>query len=234
MPNPQIEKLLIVQERDMALQRIELELKRVPLEREKLESAIAAEEALIQEASHALKAKEVERHELDLSAKAKEAEILRYKNQQLQVKKNEEYRALTQQIEQCEAEISRLEEVEIGLMLEIDQATVSCREETARLRERITRHQSELARLAELETNLQDSEGDAQDALTAARRGAEPHFLEHYDRVRNLVKRPPYVVEIIEHKCGGCHLRVSNEVSKSATDASEPVFCDQCGRMVYA
>lgn len=218
----------------MVLQRIEQELLRVPQERARLEQAIVDEEARIQEAAQALKRKEVERNELDHSVKAKEAEITRYKNQQLIVKKNEEYKALTLQIEQCEADIARLEEAEINLMLEIDEVGAAFQLEKAALEARIASHRSEIARLAELEQNLKNAIDAARDALAQARSAAEGDFLEHYDRVRKLVKRAPFVVEIEEHKCGGCHLRVSNEISRSAMDAGSPHFCDQCGRMVYA
>ena len=102
MSDPQIEKLLIVQDRDIALQKIEQELTRIPQERTALEGLITAEEANIEAAGHALKEKEVERNELDTEVKAKEEAIARFKNQQLEVKKNDEYRALTHQIEQSE------------------------------------------------------------------------------------------------------------------------------------
>ncbi|HAY99328.1 MAG TPA: hypothetical protein DCY38_00850, partial [Opitutae bacterium] len=74
----------------------------------------------------------------------------------------------------------------------------------------------------------------ARAAVEAAREPVDPSFLGHYDRVKQLCKRPPYVAAIEAHKCCGCHLRVSNEVSSGALGAGEPTFCDQCARMVYA
>ena len=110
MPDPQIEKLLIVQDRDVVLQKIEQELTRIPKERSALEEHITAEKANIQAASYALKEKEVERNELDTEIKVKEEAIVRFRTQQLEVKKNDEYRALTHQIEQTE----QIREVERG------------------------------------------------------------------------------------------------------------------------
>lgn len=234
MADPQIEKLLILQDRDTALQRIEQELTRVPRERAKLEALIEEEQANIEAASQSLKEKEVERNELDHAVKAKEAEIARFKNQQLEVKKNDEYRALTQQIEQSEAEVGRLEESEIELMLEIDQAKEDFAAEKKTIEERIEAQRTEINQLAEREQNLKDSIDAAKTALAQSREGIGANYIEHYDRVKKLVKRPPYVVPIEAHKCGGCHLRVSNEVSRGAMDSGEPHFCDQCARMVYA
>jgi predicted nucleic acid-binding Zn-ribbon protein len=234
MSDPQIEKLLIVQDRDIALQKIEQELARIPQERSAIDSQIKAEEANIEAASHALKSKEVERHELDSEVKGKEAAIARFRTQQLEVKKNEEYRALTHQIEQSEQEIGALEEREIGLMLEIDETRAAFETEKAKIEARIVEQKAQILRLGEREENLKNSIDEAKAALASAREAVEENYLNHYDRVRKLSKRPPYVAPIEAHKCGGCHLRVSNEVSSSALVAGEPHFCDQCARMVYA
>lgn len=234
MADPQIEKLLIVQDRDIALQKVEQELARIPQERVKIEALIESEKQNIEAASQSLKAKEVLRHELDTEVQARESDIARFKNQQLEVKKNDEYRALTQQIEQAEAEISTLEEREIELMLEIDSTRESFESEKATIEKRITDQHAQIELLGEREQHLKASIQSAETALAEARVGVETNYIEHYDRVKKLAKRAPYVVPIQNHKCGGCHLRVSNEVARGAMDAGEPHFCDQCARMVYA
>jgi len=234
MPDPQIEKLLIVQDRDVALQNIEQELARIPRERTRIEALIETEKENIEAAGQALKEKEVQRNELDHQVKGKESAIARFKNQQLEVKKNDEYRALTQQIEQAEKEIAELEESELELMLEIDSTREAYEGEKATIEARIKDQHEEIKQLGERERNLKASIEAAKEALAQSREGIEENYIEHYDRVKKLAKRPPYVVPIQAHKCGGCHLRVSNEVSRGAMDAGEPHFCDQCARMVYA
>ncbi|MGB0264624.1 MAG: hypothetical protein ACPGCT_07440, partial [Opitutales bacterium] len=117
MPDPQIQKLLIVQDRDVELLKIEQELKRIPIERQNLEAKVIAERENIEVAQKTLREKEVRRSELDADVKAQEAAVNRFRTQQLEVKKNDEYRALTQQIDQAEEAISDLEEAEIALML---------------------------------------------------------------------------------------------------------------------
>jgi predicted nucleic acid-binding Zn-ribbon protein len=234
MPDPQIEKLLIVQDRDVAVQKIEQELARIPQERGALEGHITAEEANIEAASHALKEKEVERSELDTEIKSKEEAIARFRTQQLEVKKNDEYRALTHQIEQTEQEISDLEERGIELLLEIDETSETFQEEKATIDARIVEEKNQISLLSEREVNLKASIDEAKAAVETARSVVDENYLSHYDRVKKLSKRPPYVVRIEAHKCGGCHLRVSNEVNGSALVAGEPHFCDQCARMVYA
>ena len=234
MSDPQIEKLLIVQDRDTSLQKIVQELERIPLERAAIEKLIHEEGANIEAAGHALKEKEVQRHELDVEVKSKEAALARFRTQQLEIKKNDDYRAMTHQIEQTEAEIGELEEREIELMLEIDTARESFEAERIKIEARITIQREEIEKLSEREQNLKTKVGAAQRAVDDSRADVDESFLGHYDRVKKLTKRPPYVTTIEAHKCGGCHLRVSNEVSKMASVAGEPHFCDQCARIVYA
>ncbi|MEC9227213.1 MAG: hypothetical protein VYA21_00190, partial [Verrucomicrobiota bacterium] len=86
----------------------------------------------------------------------------------------------------------------------------------------------------EREENLLASIDEAKALLKDARSVVEERYVSHYDRVKKLSKRPPYVAKVEAHKCGSCHLRVSNEVNSSAPVAGEPHFCDQCACMVYA
>ncbi|MEZ7842949.1 MAG: hypothetical protein QMB33_02555 [Opitutales bacterium] len=234
MADPQIEKLLIVQHRDVSLLKIEQDLARIPIERGMVESEIASEEANIEAARQALISKELQRKEIDVDVQAKEGALLRFRTQQVEVKKNDEYQALTHQIEQTEADISTLEEREIELMLDIDTAKQEFEAEKAVILVRIEAQRQEIALLTEREGNLNASVAAARAEVAESRVGVDVDYLEQYDRVKKMVKRAPYLAPIEAHKCGGCHLRVSNEISRGAQNAGEPHFCDQCARMVYA
>lgn len=233
MADPQIEKLLIIQDRDARLQKTEQELARLPRERAALDAKIAAETENIEAARSALKAKELARKELDSEVKTQEAAIQKFRTLQLEVKKNDEYRALTQQIEQAEASIATLEEKEIHLLLEIDTEQEAFDTAKAEIDTRIEIQKRSITQLQERENSLKATLDEARASLDEARAGADPDYLKHYDRVRKLSKRPPYVARVENHTCSGCHLRVSNEVAQAVRELGEPHFCDQCGRLIY-
>ncbi len=234
MADPQIEKLLILQDRDVTLQKIRKEQARVPHERSAIEAKIAEETANIENAKATLKAKELERKETDLEVQAKNSALERFRNQQLLVKKNDEYRALTHQIEQTTSEISQLEEREIEIMLEIDSVSEAFEQDKGAIEQRIESSRKQIELLAQKVENLNESESKAVEEAKQAEGGIDSNYIEHYFRVKKLVKRAPYVSAIREHKCSGCHLRVSNEVSRGAMNGGELHFCDQCARIVYA
>ena len=59
---------------------------------------------------------EADRKKIDLDVQTKQAAIARYKSQQQQTRKNEEFAALNHEIEHAEKEISTLEDSELELM----------------------------------------------------------------------------------------------------------------------
>jgi len=120
MINQQIEKLLILQDRDQVARRLLEQLESIPKGIQTLESEIDAETTGLEDSKSKLQHLEVQRNDLDLEVNAGQDQISKYKNQQLLVKKNEEYQALTHEIEVAEKKISEWEEEEIGLMLDID------------------------------------------------------------------------------------------------------------------
>ena len=233
MIHPQIEKLLIVQTRDLALQKVQQEIERIPNDRARIETLIDEEKASIESAKSDLNAKEVERNDLDSQIKAKESDIAKFKTQQLEVKKNDEYRALTHQIEQAQSDISQLEEQEIEIMYSIDEAKISFEQAKAEIDQRIVQQTNQLteleARLKQLKENIQSAEADYLESRETVDQGA----LEIYYRTKQQTKRPPYISAIEVQNCAGCHLRVSNDVLGLAIAAEEIIACDQCARIVY-
>lgn len=233
MIHPQIEKLLIVQEKDTSLQKLQSELDRIPQQREKIQRLIAEERDAIETARTDLNEKEIARKDLDAQVQDRESDVARFKNQQLEVKKNEEYRALTSQIELAETDIATLEEAEIALMYSIDEAREQFETAKAKIDERIVEQEKAIALLEERLAELNGMIESAKQAYLESRAELEDSFLTDYDRVKSQVKRMPYIVSIEGQNCAGCHLRVSNEVYSQASNGAGIVICDQCSRIVY-
>ena len=111
-----IEKLLILQDRDRKIRRVQQELGHIGPERETLRAKAAATQTQLDAAKIRVKQIETERKRLELDVEAKKPQIERYANQQLQTRKNEEYRALAHEIELCKEAIVKIEDQEIVLM----------------------------------------------------------------------------------------------------------------------
>ena len=90
-----------------------------------------------------------------------------------------------------------------------------------------------LEELKERDTLLQQEIGELEQEIKASGEELDPTFLREYERVKKVVRRPPYVVPVEDQKCSGCNLRVSNDIVSSILVEEKLTVCDQCGRVVY-
>ena len=227
-----LEKLLVLQERDRKRILFEQQLQSNPRERATIEGKIAGEKAAIEAAKAEWHGLESKKKQLELEIGTAEDKIGKYKTQQSQVRKNDEYQALTHEIETAQAIIGKLEEQEIGIMFSIDEAKKRFAAAEAELKQNISGHEAKIRALKEREAQLQSDVKAAQDTVAAARQEVPLPQLKIYDRIA-IKPGHPVCVPVTAARCGGCHLKVSANVEMEARKLEEVTTCDQCGRIVY-
>lgn len=232
MPADCTTSLLILQDRDMNLQRIERELADLPIERGATREKIEALEAQIAAGKQRVREIEVHGKALETEMGEVEAQVLKYKSQQLLVKKNEEYKALTHEIETAQGKVSNLEEREIELLYELDDARKTQVREAADFNKKIEAEKRFLERLDEKEVNLKGSIDAAREALAAVEMDLDKQSMSTYRRVSRGLKFPIIVAQR-EAKCQGCHMKVSAAVEIEVKKGNEITTCDNCGRILY-
>lgn len=232
MLTPTLEKLLVLQDRDQQRRSLEGQLQAVPDEIAAVEHKIATERTAFENARGELKELEVRRKALENEIAATGDTLARYKSQQLQVRKNDEYQALGLEIERAQAQIDSLEEEELKVMFASDEAKKRLAAAEEELKRNIAGHEARIRELRERETHLQSELRAAQEAVATARGPLDETTLRLYDR---LAAKPglPAVVPIHEGKCGGCHLRISFNIDSEIRKLDKLVTCDQCCRIVY-
>ena len=227
-----IEKLLILQDRDRKIRRVKGELAHIDPERQTLKAKLSGAQTALENAKTQVRQLESNRKDLELEVEAKKQQISRYANQQLETRKNEEYRALSHEIEGCKAAIFKIEDQEIELMeqgetaqREVIRATHATNEARKLMEEQVAqldaREKSLQKELAELEANRQE--------LAAA---VDDTARDRYDRlVRN--KGENVVVGVQHGVCGGCHMKLQPQLLVQCQAEKELVTCSNCGRILY-
>ena len=225
-------KLRELQERDQHRLALEAQLAAAPRDIAAVEARIAAEKQAIETAKTEWHGLEAKKKTLEVEIKAAEEKIAKYKHQQLEVRKNDEYRALTHEIETMEGVVAGHEEEELKIMYAIDEAKQRFAEAERVLKANISGHEAKIAALRTHETELRGEHALALAAVAAARAPVPEPLARHYDR---LAKKPglPVCVPVQGGRCGGCHMKVSSNVEFEARKAENIVTCDQCGRIVY-
>lgn len=227
-----IEKLLILQDRDRRLRRIEGELAHIEPERNDLKSKGADTQSRLDAAKLRVRQIETERKRLELDVEAKKQLIERYANQQLQTRKNEEYRALAHEIEMCKTDITKIEDQEIELMEQAEQVQKEVGRLTREAADTLKLMEEQLARLGEREQSLRQELaqlGSDREELAVA---VESGVRSRYER---LVKsKGENVVVGVQHGvCGGCHMKLPAQVLVTCQQEQEIVTCTNCGRILY-
>lgn len=233
MPSPLIEQLLALQECDTRLGRLRQSLARLPLEIAGYEEKIAAERAELEKEQADFKALEVRRKDIDMQLKSSEEQIAKYKTQQLSVKKNEEYQALEHEIATATTEVGTLEDHELEVLMEIDEAREALAVRETSTAEAVRDLEAHIARLREKEAECHAEIDAAEADYNTAKEATDKKALGVYEVVKSGRKKPPYVAAVEGHTCEGCHLRVSEEVVTAARSDDQVVQCSSCGRVVY-
>lgn len=228
-----LQNLLVLQERDLRCDTIQRQLDAIPADVAKEERAIAQLQADVEGKIREGLEMEARRKEIEGEVAQLEANIVRYKTQQLQVKKNEEYAALEKEIRNLHDHISELEDKELQLLEDADRH----QQELAVLKTEAADQQHTLeAHIQRLQSSLASYQGELQEAkaeLAESEAVQEPNVLQQYRYVKTQLKRPPIVVQLDQGRCMGCHLKVSGEVESEARRGHALVRCDSCGRILY-
>jgi predicted nucleic acid-binding Zn-ribbon protein len=228
-----MQQLLIYQDRDMRREDIERKLEAMPGE-------IERERVQIRELHSSVEAALAELRELDVQrlrhegaiADAEEA-VRKYRNQQLQVKKNEEYAALEHEIAAMQEKISCIEDEALQLLETIERKTATTAELQARVDDEVGMLERQIERLEQATAGNRSQHAKAQEAVSDCAAKLDAAVLAQYQYVRSQVKRPPVVVAIEEGRCQGCRLKVSSQTDSAARKGHELTRCENCGRIVY-
>ncbi|HLP78343.1 MAG TPA: C4-type zinc ribbon domain-containing protein [Candidatus Paceibacterota bacterium] len=227
-----IEKLLILQDRDKKISRVRTELDHIGPERQALKSKSSGAQIALDNAKLRVKELESRRKDLDLEVQAKKQQIEKYANQQLQTRKNEEYRALATEIEHCKEAIFQIENQEIELMEKGEAAQKEVVTATKVAADAKKLMDDQVAQLGAREENLKKElaalEANRQELAAAVDDGVRAR----YDRL--LKSKGDNVVVGVQHGvCGGCHMRLPTQIIVSCQGQQEIVTCTNCGRILY-
>lgn len=227
-----IEKLLVLQDRDRKLLKTKDELARIEPERKELQSRASSSQARLEAARLRVKQIESDRKKLELDVEAKKQQIEKYSLQQFQTKKNEEYRALANEIETCQKEIIHIEDKEIDLMEqgEAAQKDVNAAQQAAAEAKKLV--DGKLADLDAREKNLRAELGQLESNRAELAAAVDESTRSRYERLLKS-KGSSVVVGIHHHSCGGCHMKLSRGTVVACQAEQDLVTCSNCGRILY-
>jgi hypothetical protein len=228
----ELEQLLILQDREQRIRQIRTEIETVPLRRQSLESQLAASKASLEALKQRARQAEMDRKTLELDVGTRTQTISRLKTQQYQTRKNDEFQAISHEIERYQNEIGKIEDEELELMVLADNIKADLADEekkAAEAKDSIARQTADLDEKSKaLDSQLK--------ALTTERSELagkiDEDLLGRFERL--FKSKGDAAVVAIEHGvCTGCHMKVTTATASQVRAGKEMVSCENCGRILY-
>jgi predicted nucleic acid-binding Zn-ribbon protein len=228
-----IQKLLVLQDRNRKILRVSQELAHIGPERDNLHTRASSTQTQLEAAKLRVKQIEAERKRLDLEIEAKKTQIEKYANQQLQTRKNEEYKALAHEIEMAKEAIFKIEDAEIVLMEQTEAGQKDVARATIEAAAAKKLVDDQIGLLNAREENLKKELAELQAGRTALAAAVDESALSRYDRL--FKSKGENAVVGVEHSvCGGCHMKLPPQTIASCRgEGAELVTCPNCGRILY-
>jgi uncharacterized protein len=230
--HPELEQLLVLQDRQQKIKQIQTEIETVPLQRKSLEAQLATSAAGVEALKQKARQVEMGRKKLELDVGTRTETISRLKTQQYQTRKNDEFQAIGHEIERYENEIRKIEDEELELMVEADKvkADLAAEEKNATtVKELISR---QMVNLEEKSKTLQSRLEELRKDRAELAHNINEDVLGRFERLFNS-KGDAAVVAVEHGVCTGCHMKVTTATAARVKAGKEIVSCENCGRILY-
>jgi uncharacterized protein len=229
---PDLKNLLDLQVADREITRLKDEIAALPRRVAAIEEQLAGTKAVLEKAKAAVKADDAAKRKYESTIQDLRQKISKYRDQMLEVKTNEQYKALQHELNFAEKDISTNEDKILELMInaeardkEVKAAEADLKAETAEIEKEKTE-----ARQKTAEDEQLLAEWNAK--RDSYRSGIGPDLLRHYDRVVKL--RRTGLSEVRDHKCMACQVMLRPQTYNDVRAGEQVVVCDSCQRILYS
>lgn len=229
---PDLKLVIQLQELDHRAGEVAQEVVSLPRHIAEIETKLESHERRVEADRAALAANQKDRKRLEGDIQIQEQKISKLKNQMLEAKTNDQYRAFQHEIEFCETEIRRCEDRILDLMSESEPLEKNVRAAEVALKQEKAQVEAEKqqARERTAADKRQLEQLRAERASVAAQ--TNPRVLSAYDRIRK-ARRGIAVAEAVDGRCAQCHMSLRLQFFQDVKRGEQVMFCESCGRILY-
>jgi len=228
-----LEQLLVLQERDQKLSKLNRELEDIPARQLDIEAKLDGHKEALRAVQEDQKKKAATMKEIEGEIEARKQKIGKFREQQFQIKSNVEYKALEHEIAVVQKEISGLEDREIELMEQMEEMkkVIASREQD--LKEEQAKVNDEVVilrkRTEQIEAEMAALRSERQTLVV----GIPADWLARYEKIFQRRQGDNAIARIEHGACGGCHMKLPPQVVHDTKKSLSIMHCSFCGRMLY-
>jgi|SRR5579871_232518 len=229
---PDLQLVIRLQDIDTRLGDLTREITALPKHIAEIEKKLTSHERKLEADRAALAANQKERKQCEGDIQSQEQKISKLKDQMLQAKTNEQYRAFQNEIEFCQKEIRKFEDRILELMGEAEPLEKNVKAAEAALK----------AEKAQVEAEKQDARSrtaadeKASEELRQERAALvaqiTPATYQNYERVRK-GRKGIAIAEAVDGRCAACQMALRPQFFQDLKRGDRIMSCESCQRILY-
>jgi uncharacterized protein len=226
-----VEKLLDLQVADQEIRKLQEEIAALPKRISVIEQKLAGTKAQLEKARAAAKADEANRKKYEAAIQDLQGKISKYRDQSLDVKTNEQYKALLHEIQFAEQEIRINEDRILEVMVNVEGREKAVKGAEAELKAATAEIDKEKEEARRVTAEDQKKLAEWNSKRDGLRQGINDDLLRRYERVMKF--RGSGLAEVRDQKCMGCQVMLRPQTYNEVRNGEQIVYCDSCQRVLY-
>jgi len=228
---PDIEKLLELQTADKEIRKLQDEVAALPKRMAVIEQKLAGTKAHLEKVRTAAKSDEANRKKFEANIKDLQGKISKYRDQSLDVKTNEQYKALLHEIQFAEQEIRLNEDRILEVMVNVDARDKEVKAAEAELKAETAEIDREKQEALKVTAEDQKKLAEWNAKRNGLRQGISEDVLRQYERVAKF--RGSGLAEVRDQKCMGCQVMLRPQTYNEVRNGEKVMLCESCQRVNY-
>jgi uncharacterized protein len=230
--NPNLKSLIELQKLDDVIRALEAEIRALPVKIAAIESTLSEHIREVEAGKTRIAENQKSRRKRESDIAALRDKITKLRTQTLEVKTNEQYKAMLHEIEFNERGIRTLEDEILAEMIESESLDRQLKEAEKSLAAEKARAQDEIRVAQERKRQDEEKLAVAQASREQARSTLSSDIYFGYQRIAN-AKRGIAVAEVLNEACAACHVKLRPQAYNEVQTNENILYCENCGRVLY-
>jgi predicted nucleic acid-binding Zn-ribbon protein len=222
---------LRLQALDRKIASLENEIATLPKHIAEIEKRLESHTRRLEMDRAALSANQRDRKRLEGDIQMHQQKISKLRDQMLQAKTNEQYRAFQNEIAYIEAEIRKAEDRILDLMEQSEPLEKNVKAAEAELKTQQQHVEAEKKAARERTTADQNELGQVRQERTKVAAEMTPRFYADYERIRKKTKNTP-IADATEGRCDACQIALRPQFFQDLRRGDQIMYCESCGRIL--
>lgn len=229
---PDLSLAIRLQDIDNRVAELTKEVSSLPKHIAEIERKLEAHNRKLEADRAALTGNQKDRKQFEGEIQIQQQKITKLKDQMLEAKTNDQYRAFQHEIEYCENAIRNAEDRILDLMSESEPLERNVKTAEGALKQEKSQVEAEKQQARERTAKDQRELDELNAERTSIATQITPNVLSAYERVRKM-RRGIGVAEAVDGRCSQCHIALRLQFFQDLKRGERVMQCESCNRIIY-